>query len=281
MSMHAIISHDVDHLCYHEHWRDLIIPKLLARMVLERARGAVGTGELARRLGDILRDKRENLLEVLDFDNAHGIRPTFFIGMSRGLGLSYSSGEAGRWVRRLAALDCDLGLHGIAFRDEDEMRRERDLFASHLGRRDFGIRMHYLRRDADTQSRLARLGYTFDTTVPDDRGPWRTPEGMWTFPLHVMDGWYLCGTRRFQSASAAEALQVTRARIDELLGRGVDFLTINFHDCYYSPAYRSWKEWYERVVDHLGDRGARFVTYPQAMALLEQGGRGPATGEAS
>jgi hypothetical protein len=129
--------------------------------------------------------------------------------------------------------------------------------------------MHYLRQDEDTLSRAARLGYAFDTTGPEERGPWRTPEGMWVFPLHVMDGWYLLGDRRYQSRSAREAFQATRQRIDELRGKGVDYLTVNFHDSYYTPSYLSWKEWYERVVDYLTGCGAAFISYAQAIALLE------------
>ena len=267
--MRIIISHDVDHFRHSEHWRDLIVPKYLARMGLESLKGSIGPGQVARRLADILRDKREHLLEVLAFDNVHNIRPTFFIGMGRGMGLSYSAHAAARWVRYLAQLNCDLGIHGISYNDINAMRVERERFAQALGREDFGVRMHYLRQDGGTIERLAALGYLYDTTGPGDCGPWRTESGMWIFPLHVMDGWYLLGDKRYQSRSTHEAYVATRDRLDALAGKGVDPITINFHDSYFSPAHASWKEWYERVIDDLSARGAAFITYPQAIESLD------------
>lgn len=272
--MRVIVSHDVDHLTFSEHWRDLILPKFIARMGLEAACGSIQFCEIGSRLLDMLHNKRQNLLELLAYDQDHGIRPTFFIGMARGLGLSYSVAAATDWVELLSARACDLGIHGIAFADLEAMRQEQARFAAALGHYRFGMRMHYLRRDSGTMDRLATLGYPFDTTIPGDGGPRRGPGGMWLFPLHMMDGWYLLGDRRYQIHSAREAFLETRHRIDQLEYCGVDYLTINFHDSYFSNSYLSWKEWYKRVIDDLIARDSQFISYSQAIELLEVEGLG-------
>ncbi len=269
--MKVIVSHDVDHFGFLEHWRDPIIPKFLARMMIELKKGTIGPKQVLGRLADILRNRREHIEDVLAFDNANGIRPTFFIGMANGVGLAYSHQAASRWVRQLKGKNCDVGIHGIAFSDRVAMQLERSRFEQALGHGEFGIRMHYLRMDATTLGHIEQLGYLFDTTGPEDRSPWKTEGGMWVFPLHLMDGWYMLGDCRYQSRTALEAFEESKKRIDELAAKGIDYLTLNFHDSYFSTSFAAWKEWYARCIDYLGNTmQVDFIDYRSAIASLEQ-----------
>jgi hypothetical protein len=262
---HAIISHDVDHLRSSEHWRDLLLPKQALRAWIELAAGTIPLAEVWRRQSAMLGGQLEHIEELLDFDNRNGIRPTFFFGVNRGLGLSYSLRAAEAWLTRLRSRNCELGIHGIAYDDMERMTQERDRFANLSGLNHFGIRMHYLRQDAKTLDRLGSLEYLFDTTGQEKRGPWRHSSGMWVFPLHVMDGWHLMAGKRWQIRSAREAFTDTRICIEALWESGVDYLTINFHDSYFTTAFASWKEWYERVVAFLQEQDVRFVTYSESI----------------
>jgi hypothetical protein len=266
----VIVSHDVDHLGFFEHSRDLIVPKLLVRGVLETFAGRIPVAELVRRAGAVAANRNQHIFELLEFDTRHGIRPTFFIAMGRGLGLAYNRPAAQDWVRRLSDQPCDLGIHGIAFDDEAAMKDERDAFADALGHDAFGMRMHYLRSAASTQDRLGRLGYLFDATLPGDGSPVHREDGLWMFPLHVMDGWQLMGGARWQRHTADEAVAATAARFEALWRQGADCLSLNFHDSYYTSAFASWRAWYERTIDWLRGRGARFLTYVEAMRELEE-----------
>ncbi|MCO6482490.1 MAG: hypothetical protein J5I62_06830 [Flavobacteriales bacterium] len=272
--MRVIPSHDVDHITVWEHWKDPILPKYIVRAYLERALGKISWKELALRHGDFITNRWERITEVMDLHERLGIRSCFFFGMANGKGLSYPLRHAEKHVPQVLARGFEAGVHGIAYTDEAAMAEEHRRFAAISGRSDFGIRMHYLRQDDTTFRKLAALGYRFDATSHGVRDPYRL-HGIWQFPLLLMDGWAMDGEKRFQSRDLEGAKRYTIAKIEEAERADLRFMSILFHDRYYSPAFATWKAWYEWLLAHLKERGHSFVTHGEAMAELEAGEGSP------
>lgn len=267
--MDVILSHDVDHMTVWEHWKDPILPKFLVRNTLELAKGRIRAKEYALRWGQLFSNKWQNIEEVMRFHDGLGIRSAFFFGMANGKGLSYPLRHAERWVPLVLQRGFEAGVHGIAFHDEAAMREEHARFQRISGRNDFGIRMHYLRQDPDTFTKLERIGYRFDASQRGTQGPHRIGR-MWEFPLQEMDGWALCGPHRYQANDLRAAIAHTTKAIDAAEQAGLSHFSLLFHDRYWSPAFRTWMDWYRAIVDALRERGHRFTTHAAAIAQLER-----------
>lgn len=268
--MDIILSHDVDHITVWEHWKDPIIPKFLVRSTLELLLGKISFRELVQRHGDLFRNRWERVAEVMDLHERHGIRSCFFFGMANGVGLSYPLRHAERLIPQVLSRGFEAGVHGIAYTDEVAMRQEHEHFARISGRKDFGIRMHYLRQDPTTFQKLAAAGYRFDATSHGARDPHRVC-GMWEFPLLFMDGWAMDGEKRYQSRDLEGAQAYTLGKLKEAEAAGLRYAGILFHDRYYSSSFATWKAWYEWLVLLLKERGHRFITHAEAIAQLENG----------
>ena len=128
--------------------------------------------------------------------------------------------------------------------------------------------MHYLRNTPTTLDHLQQAGYLYDATVQGLKDPWLHPNGLWIFPLQIMDGWVINGDKRYQSRTFEEARDYTLQQIAQAKTAGLEYLSILFHDRYMSPAFRTWKQWYEWLVPHLRKEGCEFLTHRQAVADL-------------
>ena len=274
--MQVILSHDVDHMTVWEHWKDPIIPKFLVRAKLELFLGKISMGEMVHRYMDLFRNRWERIEELMDLHEQLGIRSCFFFGMANGVGLSYPLQHAEKHVPRVIARGFEAGVHGIAFADKDAMAEEYRRFAEISGRDDFGIRMHYLRQDDATFRKMAELGYRFDATTQGARDPYRL-HGMWEFPLLLMDGWAMDGEKRYQSRDLEGAKQYTMGKLKEAEDASLQFVSILFHDRYYSPSFATWKAWYEWLLAHLKDRGHSFTTHAEAIRQLGSGAANAST----
>lgn len=266
--MDVILSHDVDHITVWEHWKDPILPKFLVRSKLELFLGRISFRELVLRYGDLFRDRWERVHEVMDLHEHLGIRSCFFFGMANGMGLSYSLARAEPLVRDVLERGFEAGVHGIAFSNEAAIKEEHERFRRISGLEGFGIRMHYLRHDGTTLGKLAAAGYRFDSTSHGVSDPHRL-HGMWEFPLLFMDGWAMDGRKRYQSRDLAGAKTYALEKLKEAEDAGLSYISILFHDRYYSASFATWKAWYEWLLDHLKQRGHRFITHAQAIAQLE------------
>ena len=266
--MKVIISHDVDHLSADEHRADLIIPKFLIRSNIEWAMGAIPLKELFERLRELTANKWQNLAELMAFDRENGVPSTFFLAVNQGKGLAYSAASAAPWIRRIAENGFDVGVHGIAFDDPAAMLREFEVFRQLSKISSFGLRMHYLRTNDMTLSRLDQTGYLFDSTIYATRNPYRVGR-MWEFPLHMMDGFLVCDHGRWQRDGLAGIKERTRTRIAELQDQGIEYLTILFHDRYFSGSFAAWRDWYIWLIRHCQTSGLEFTDYRTAVARLD------------
>ncbi len=266
--MKIIISHDVDHLTVWEHKGDLIIPKFWVRSLIEVGLGAISLREFLLRFKDFIFNKWNNIEELLEFNKANNIPATFFFGMNQSLGLSYYPESAQEYIKLVLSKGFDVGVHGIEHKDFEGIKKEFDTFKEISKLNKFGIRMHYLRMDSETLEKLERAGYIFDSTLYEEKNPFKI-NNMWEFPLHMMDGYILQGKKRWQSLKFQEIMDLTKKRIEALFNKGIRYLTILFHDRYFSEGFRTWKEWYIHTVNFLKSNGFTFVSYREAIDELE------------
>lgn len=267
--MKAIISHDIDHITVWEHlFRDTIIPKYLARMHIELLSGKISTREYTLRWSDFFKNKWQNIDELITFNNINAVPSSFFIAVNKGIGLSYSNTSAMLWIEQMKLRNCEVGLHGIAFDNQDQMRKEHDVFASLTGMRDFGIRMHYVRNNESTFELLAKTGYRYDSTECAFKNPYRIG-GMWEFPFQIMDGWIIENYKRWQSLNLLQAKENTVRLIDKAFENKLHYLGIDFHDRYFSHAFKTWLDWYMWLVEYLKSNDIPCINFNDAIQELE------------
>ena len=266
--MKVIVSHDVDHLSVWEHRRDMILPKFIVRSGLECLLGRIPAAEYGRRLHGLARNQWHNLDELMAYNCEQGIPATFFVGVSNGKGLAYSRADAAFWIRRIIDNGFDCGVHGIDFDSPEAIREEHRRFQSLSGLDSFGIRMHYLRTGPETMSHLEKAGYSFDASLYTLKDPYRVGR-LVEFPLHIMDDYLIYGGGRFQRASFPEIVADTRKIIDDAERKGLEFLTVLFHDRYYNEAFQTWKNWYIGTIDYLKGRGVEFVGFREMAERIK------------
>ncbi len=267
--MKIIISHDVDHLYAMEHWtHDLIIPKLWARSFIQLCRKQIGISIFFHRILYGFQKKWTHIEDVLQFDRDHRIPSTFFFGMDRGLGMSYSVTSARKMISYVISQGFDVGVHGIAFSDICKMRQEYRRFRNIVQDFSCGIRMHYVRKNEDTFERLDKIGYLFDSTEFDKKGmimtgPYKV-NNMWEFPLHIMDGYVL------KVGDVKKSRKNTIRILEKVRSQGLPYCTILFHDYYYnSKCYPQEKAWYCWLVQYLERQGFEFISFKEAIKELE------------
>lgn len=263
--MKVIVSHDIDHLTVSEHFRDRIIPKFLIRTHIELLNGKISFKEYISRFSDFFRNKWQNLEEVMNFDREMGIPSTFFAGMANGLGLSYSREAIRPWLERIIENGFDVGVHGIAYSNLHDIILERDAFREMTGLENFGIRMHYLRNDDSTIRLIRQAGYLFDSGKYELESPYKT-DGLWQFPVHIMDTYQFHSGRPWQNVSLENAKKATETRLKQLYIANGKYLTVLMHDHYFSDGYNSWKNWYCWLISKLKSEGHTFTDFKTAIA---------------
>ena len=270
--MKIIVSHDVDHISTYEHTLDLVIPKYIGRASIELFKVHIGLGEFAVRMSEMLAGKWSFIRELSAFDSQLGIKSNFFFAVGNGMGLAYKPEAAREMLRDVIAAGHNVGLHGIARDTVESIRAERLRFEAVYGVSCCGQRMHYLHPDPALLDAVAAAGFTYDSSLRGD-GPVRKRDGIWSFPVHIMDGDVMLGGRRYQTVSVREAVNGTRRRIAVLDESGVNYLSLLFHDRYFSAGHAAWRDWYCETLAWATSQGYEFCTYEEAVCDLQRGGR--------
>lgn len=266
--MKVIISHDVDHLSAWEHWHDWILPKFIARTSLQLLAQVISLKQWASGIKSVLTNQWNNLEALMTFDLEQNIPATFFVGVSNGLGLSYSLQSAQQWVRYIQERGFDVGVHGIAYADAITIQREWQTFRIISGRDDFGIRMHYLRQNEQTLPLLQSVGYLFDATPAELSGV-RKIGAMYVFPLHLMDVRILYRGIT-EKVTLSEAMAKTKANIQLAADLRLPYLTVLFHDIYFCASYPLWLDWYQWLIEYLKSNDMSFCNYQEAIYELQE-----------
>jgi hypothetical protein len=268
--MKAIISHDIDHIKVSEHlFRDLIVPKYMARMHVELFAGHISIREYILRWSDFFKNKWQNIDELITFNNINGVPSSFFVAVNKGVGLNYTNNSALVWIEQMKLRQCEIGIHGIEFDNEELMKQEYDFFSELTGINNFGIRMHYVRNTDNTFKILDANGYRYDSTEHSFRNPYKIGN-MWEFPFQLMDGWVIENGKSWQSVNLEKAKENTLKIIDRAQNENLKYLGIDFHDRYFSHSFKTWLNWYMWVVEYLRENKIEFVNYNQAINELEK-----------
>ena len=266
--MKIIVSHDIDHLSVFEHYKDLIIPKLVVRSFFEKAKGFISGEELKGRIFSLFSNKLNNLEELMQFDKDHNVPSTFFVGVENGLGLSYSLKNAQKWICRIEENGFDVGVHGIHFDNFTKITDEKKRFGEIVKTQHYGIRMHYLRMGEQTGEYLAKAGYLFDSSEYAFKNPYKVGK-MWEFPLHVMDT-YLLTEKGLQSFDQDTIKERTIALFNKAFNMKLKYFTLLFHDFYFSENYKTWKNWYQWFINWLKSQNSEFISFHDAIRELEK-----------
>jgi hypothetical protein len=266
--MKIIISHDVDHLGSMEHYRDLFLPKYFVRNTLELFAKNIPASEFQKRISDILRNKFNNIEALIAFDRDNEITSTFFIAVNKGLGLSYNSKNAKRWIDFIVNQGHPVGIHGIHFDSQAGISEEKEKFKELAGYYSSGIRMHYLRTNEITLSILEQAGYRYDSTEYSFRNPYKLGR-LWEFPVHLMDSFAIYGDSNHQNKSLNQVKNETIQRIKMARGLGIQYFTIITHDFYFSDSFKIWKDWYKWLIDFLHTDSNEFITFDGALKELD------------
>lgn len=265
--MKIIISHDVDHLYPKDHLKDLIFPKLLVRSTIEFFLGKITSREWFLRIQTPFAKKMNYIEELMKFDKENNVKSTFFFGMDKCLGMSYDSRFAEPYIKMLNENGFDTGVHGCDYDNFDNIKREHDKFKKILEREDFGIRMHYVRYDERTFSKLSEAGYLFDTSEFNKKTGYLIKEpykidNIWEFPLCLMDS-YLPYDFEKAKKMAIEILKKAGS-LD------IQYFTILFHDSHHCDNYSVYRDWYGWFVDYAINKKHKFTSYIDAIAELEE-----------
>ena len=255
--MKVIVSHDVDHLTWSEHYfRDLYIPKLWFRSVKLALQGVISFKTAFSRMNFWSDNRMNRLAELMTFEKSKNICATYFFVMRPGLGVAYTHQEAIPIIKEVLKNGQHAGVHGMAYEDEGLMKEEFDNFRKITGIENFGVRMHYLRNDEGTLKRLAHTGYRFDSTLYGNASPYKVGT-MLEFPISVMDVYCVRPTHK----TLEEAKKYTMKELNQAEKSGQPYFVINFHDMLFHPAYSLYKEWFEWVIDLCIQRGHNFTSF--------------------
>ncbi len=267
--MKIILSHDIDHLHWSEHYfRDTYVPKLFVRTAIQRFRGLIDTRTALERINIFKENRLNRLDELITFLKNENIKSTFFIGFANGLNLSYSSKEALSIGKYLQSHGFAIGVHGIEYQNVKGIKSEKKIAESLLLKQYFsGIRMHYLRKSNNMHSILEDAGYHYDSTEYRIADPYLIKPGLWSFPIGVMDCYAVTPERENLEMGKEYTLKL----IEQALYNNLNYFVINFHDLYFNDkGYKNYKEWLIWLVHHLKNDGHTFTDFETAIVELKK-----------
>jgi hypothetical protein len=268
--MKIIISHDIDHLTVSEHlFKDLIIPKAIARYHIELITGKISMKEFFMRFGDIISNKWNNIDALHKYNQSKNIPSSFFIGVRNGLGLSYAAAASKFWIDKMHKHNCEVNIHGIAFESAIDIEQEHDEFKAFSLKQKNGIRMHYVRLQEDTLQNLANAGYYFDSSEFAFKNPYKV-NSMWEFPFQIMDGWIIENGKRWQTRTLQQSKDDTLRLIEKAEQANLSHLGIIFHDRYFTKSFATWFDWYVWLTEYLSQNEFSFSNFDSAVNALNR-----------
>lgn len=265
--MKIILSHDVDHLYWKEHYfRDLSAQKYLIRHGLAFVKKQIDFNILKNRLNIFGRIHR--IPELLDFHDKNNTKACFFFGMEHALGLIYKPSEAAPWIKKISEKGFEVGVHGIAYADKAQIEKEFQTFHRISGLQSFGIRNHYLRMNGYTLEMLSQQGYQFDSTIQGILHPFQI-NGMWEIPMSMMDASLVPNAQSNMNLETWK--NAALLRLDDAQEKEIPYFVVNLHDPYFDEKlFPTTFKWYHWLIEEFKNRGLEFITFGQAVNELNK-----------
>jgi hypothetical protein len=233
-------------------------------MKIELLLRRISLTEAYLRYCNLFRNKWNNIMELMDFDERNEIPSTFFVAVNNGLGLNYGRKLSEKYITEILSHGFDCGVHGISWRNKESVDLEYSTFKNISGLNDFGIRMHYLRSDANIKKLLSNAGYIFDSTDYGIKEHYEI-NSMIEFPLHIMEVYETDGKKKWQVKTTMEAVESSIAKIKYAEENNIKYLTILFHDFYFDDSFLTRKNWYLEIIKYCKSRGYEFANYRTAI----------------
>ena len=300
----ACLTHDVDHPSVRQHKLDHTIVGFLYRAIFDSLlrlfAGDLSIREVLVNWAAALKLPFVYLGMAKDFwhefanrylELEKGLPSTYFlIPFSKRAGIKsdgpaprlraahYGARDLASTIKKLAAANCEIALHGIdLWLDSSKGREELDEIRRLTGTTTVGARMHWLYYNAQSPVALEAAGAAYDSTIGyNETVGYRAGTtqifkplnavGLLELPLHAMD------TALFYRSYLSLTSRQATKRLGELSDNAARFggaLTVNWHDRSVVPE-RLWDDCYRGLIDDLQRRGAWFATAGQAVAWFQK-----------
>lgn len=265
-SMKIIISHDIDHYNWSDHFfKDLFIQKYILKNTFYLLSGQIPFSLFRARMNLFKSNRLHRLEELISFNREHCIPASYFMGVRNALGLSYNLTTAEKIATYLNEVDAPLYIHGIAFDDVKEMEFERDTFIKIVRHSSFlGMRMHYLRNSEMTLKILDSLNYKFDSTTYEIRNPYYVGK-MIEFPVCAMEAYEV----DYADTDLNDIKKSTLSRIENAKKKSLDYFTVIFHDAHFSDSFPLHRAWYVWLIEYFKRNQFEFISFETAVKEIQ------------
>lgn len=262
--MKIILSHDVDHLNWSEHYlKDFFVFGRIYRNFKGLIYSQINKKTFIKRSKFWGRINR--IPELVEFYEKKGIKASFFFGMRNALGLNYNYLNAKQYIDLLSNNGHSVNIHGIEYKNPKLINTEINRFLDLTGMKPQGFRTHYLRWSGFTYELLNDIGYLYSSSQLGIFHPFKIGN-VWEFPISIMD------VRLIENAQNNLDLNYwnhkTFCQIKDAEEKGIPFFVINFHDLYFDESFIIIKNWFESLITYFIQHDYEFVSFNEAVKEL-------------
>ncbi len=264
--MKIIISHDVDHLYWSEHYlKDMTLPFTLYRNTIGLLNRHIDWRLYKERLK--MHGRMHRIPELLELYQEKGLKACFFMGMDNAIRLSYNYQNAKPFIQKILQDGHEAGVHGMETKKISGITKEYNRFKELSGLDHFGIRTHYLRLSGYSHEMFEEAGYSFDSTMLGIIQPFKVGN-LWEVPISIMDVSLVPQAQTNQDINIWK--DNTLKAIDKAVVANQEVFVINFHDVYYDhQKYPVIYNWYFWLIDHLINENYQFTTFNRFLESLQ------------
>ena len=226
------------------------------------------------------RDPYFNFYRLMELEQEAGVRSTFFFlhETKRKLHPNFMGRyllwqkEVRAVIRELDAAGFEIGLHGSYYSYDDLrlMESEKHVLEDIVGHAVVSARQHHLNfKPGITWGIQSRIGIKYDSTIGFSHKtgeclspvPYRTKEGIWEFPITVMD--------TIPLVNEHDARMVQHA-CGQVAGRA-GVVVLDFHQCRFNPIERPLVvQTYRNIIEKAKASGAWLVTMRELGKWMEE-----------
>ena len=223
--MKIILTSDLDHITYTEHFTDLYLPKRLTEIIISNENITFKLKRIKAFIIKLFKNQLNNTKDFINFHKDHNIPITYFVAVNKGKSLSYSNRNLLKIYDKYLK-ECNVFLHGTKYEEYNQIKDEYYKFENLFNYKSIGIRMHYLQKNSNTDNHFSKL-YLFDSSRYANYGLC-THNKMIIFPINIMDVYEFRNTEISENVLDQTIIKLKQAEIDNN-----KFFVINFHDVYF------------------------------------------------